>query len=643
MSRVLRRAAAVAGVIGAVALPAAARADVCDSSVAAVGRCDTRRPSPSMSVSPPAPHAGSPVVLNASSPGRGVSYAWDLDGDGAFDDAVGADVSRTFPAGTATVAVRATDADGRTGSEVRTLPVHASNLRPSGRFAVLTPSPGPARVTDVVVDASDADGQVVRVDLDLEGDGVYEQQFAFAPGEAAHVEHGLRDPIVGTHTLHARIVDDAGAMTTLTTTLQVHGNDLPPRVAVDVSPSQVRPGEPVVVSATAIDPDGPEVGLAFDLDGDGTYETEANEATSVVTTFASAGTHEVGVQARDDEGLKAVSRASVQVDALVGAPFAISVPAGPVRPGVAATYRAPGAVAWDMDADGAFDDAVGETPSYAFGAAGTFTVRARTAAGRVAMRTVTVVADAGIAPAVTALDLPPVIRAGVPTRFGASGTDPEGDPVTLTFDLDGDGVFDDVPAVAGGDYAWTFPASSPITIAVRATDPTGRSGVRTAEVAPTTIELPPAAGLAIGPLVAGQPTPLGADVPAGATVAWDTDGDGAFGDPATFTPPAPGEYTLRARVEAEGGGETTVARTVTAGTRSPVAAFSSSDDAPQTGQPVTLTAAATDPDGDAPLTLLWDLDDDGAFDDGTGKTVSTAFAAGDHVIGLEARDPGGDA
>jgi hypothetical protein len=383
------------------------------------------------------------------------------------------------------------------------------------------------------------------------------------------------------------------------------------------------------------------VGLAFDLDGDGTYETEAGPATSMLTTFATAGPHEVGVQARDDEGLRSVSRESVQVDTLAGAPFEISPPAGPVRPGVAATYSAPGAVAWDMDADGAFDDAVGEAPAYAFAAAGTFAVRARTAAGRVAMRTVTVVGDAGIAPAVTALDLPPVIAVGAPTRFSAAAVDPEDDPVTLTFDLDGDGVFDEAPSLVGGQYVWTFSAPGTITIAVRATDPTGRSGVRTAEIEPTALALAPAVGLDIGPLVALQTTPLGADVPSGATVAWDTDGDGAFDDPATFTPPAAGEYTLRARVAAAGGGMTTVARTVTAGTRPPVATFSSSDDTPAAGEPVTLTGAATDPDGTSP-TFAWDLDDDGTFDDETGKTVSATFAAGDHVIGLEARDPGGD-
>ena len=157
-------------------------------------------------------------------------------------------------------------------------------------------------------------------------------------------------------------------------------------------------------------------------------------------------------------------------------------------------------------------------------------------------------------------------------------------------------------------------------------------------VEPVAAALAPDAALDVGELVAGAPTTLAVIAPAGAAIGWDTDGDGAFDDPATFTPPSPGDYTLRAQV---GGAETTIARTVTAGTRRPVAAFASSDDTPEPGEPVTLTASASDPDG-GPVSLAWDLDDDGAFDDAAGTSATVTFAAGDHAVGLEARDAGGD-
>src|SRR5204862_7952502 len=55
-------------------------------------------------VAAPAPEAGGPytvtegasLTLAGSAPGTGVSFAWDLDDDGAFDDAVGATPTITW-------------------------------------------------------------------------------------------------------------------------------------------------------------------------------------------------------------------------------------------------------------------------------------------------------------------------------------------------------------------------------------------------------------------------------------------------------------------------------------------------------------------------------------------------------------------
>jgi secreted trypsin-like serine protease len=58
-------------------------------------------------------------------------------------------------------------------------------------------------------------------------------------------------------------------------------------------------------------------------------------------------------------------------------------------------------------------------------------------------------------------------------------------------------------------------------------------------------------------------------------------------------------------------------------------------------QPVTLLGTATHPEGPTYFTTFkWDFDQDGQFDDATGKTLEVTFpAAGQRVIGLEASKP----
>ena len=75
-----------------------------------------RLPSASFTLAPAHPVAGEPVVLTSTSvdpDGPIVAQQWDLDGDGAFDDAVGETVPITWAkAGTYPIALRVLDRDG---------------------------------------------------------------------------------------------------------------------------------------------------------------------------------------------------------------------------------------------------------------------------------------------------------------------------------------------------------------------------------------------------------------------------------------------------------------------------------------------------------------------------------------------------
>jgi secreted trypsin-like serine protease len=68
------------------------------------------------------------------------------------------------------------------------------------------------------------------------------------------------------------------------------------------------------------------------------------------------------------------------------------------------------------------------------------------------------------------------------------------------------------------------------------------------------------------------------------------------------------------------------------------------DHAPRSNEPVTLTSTSRHPEGPAYFTdFNWDFNDDGQFDDASGKSVVHTFtAAGEQVVGLQASKPGGD-
>jgi PKD domain-containing protein len=127
---------------------------------------------------------------------------------------------------------------------------------------------------------------------------------------------------------------------------------------------------------------------------------------------------------------------------------------------------------------------------------------------------------------------------------------------------------------------------------------------------------------------------------------WDLDGDRACNDASGATAqrsfPAAGTYKVTLCVSG-GTGSSTATDGIVVGNRAPVAAFTYSPTAPLSGDNIVLTSFSADPDG--PLTSqAWDLDGDGAFDDGQGSTATVSFAAaGDYAVKLLVTDRDGAA
>jgi PKD repeat protein len=102
-------------------------------------------PVPGFVWAPGSPVAGASVQLYSTSvdaegalPDR--SQAWELDGDGDFDDAFGPSVARAFTAGNHDVSLRVTDGDGATRTITRRITVAASSTTAAGP-ALMKPFP----------------------------------------------------------------------------------------------------------------------------------------------------------------------------------------------------------------------------------------------------------------------------------------------------------------------------------------------------------------------------------------------------------------------------------------------------------------------------------------------------------------------
>ena len=126
---------------------------------------------------------------------------------------------------------------------------------------------------------------------------------------------------------------------------------------------------------------------------------------------------------------------------------------------------------------------------------------------------------------------------------------------------------------------------------------------------------------------------------------WDLDGDGqyddAFGDTATRTYTTTGSRTIGLRVTDADGGVSVGHLVLVPGNRPPTASFTAAPTSPLVGQVVTFTSTSKDSDGKV-ASMAWDLNGDNVYSEGTGATASSAFTSvGTHRVGLKVTDDDG--
>ena len=153
----------------------------------------------------------------------------------------------------------------------------------------------------------------------------------------------------------------------------------PPVASFDFLPARPRSGETVTFTSTASDPDGTIAAQAWDLDGDGEYDD--GNGPSAQRSFADQGEYTVGLEVIDSDGLRSTTTRQVVVDPAPPTASFTFTPAAP-RAGDSVTFTSTSSdpdgeltrQAWDLDGDGAYDDATGPSATRRFTKPADYTV-----------------------------------------------------------------------------------------------------------------------------------------------------------------------------------------------------------------------------------------------------------------------------
>jgi len=609
---------------------------------------------------------------SGTDPVDSVNVDWDLDGDGIFGE-TGAAASRGNEAGasvtfnaaglsgpaTVTVTVRATDDNG--ASSIATTTVTVTNIAPTA-----IPG-GPYTVTEGGATGLSGTGtdpvDNVTLAWDLDGDTTFGETGGAASrgnetgSSPTFSAAGVSGP--ATRTITLRATDSSGVSSTSTTTVIVT-NAAP--TASAGGPYTVAEGGATSLSGTGSDPVD-SVTLSWDLDGDGTFGETGGAAsrgseTGNTPSFSAAGlsgpaTITITVCATDADGASSTATTTVIVTntaptANAGGPYTVAEGSETTLSGTGTDPVDAVTLTWDLDGDGTFGETggaagrgneTGNNPSFnAPGLSGpatvTITVRATDNNGASTDATTTVTVT-NVAPTASAGG-PYNVPEGGTISLSGTATDPV-DPVTLLWDLDGDGTFGETGAGATrGIESGATPVfnaaglsgSATVTVTLRAIDSNSASSVST-----TTVSVANSAPTAEanGPytVAEGSTTTLsgtGSDAGGSVVLSWDLDGDGTFGE--TGSAAGRGNETGNSPSFNAAGlnGPTTVTVTLRVTDTSSTSTFdtatvavtnvspSANAGGPYTvaeGSATTLNGTGADPVDS--VDVEWDLDGDGTF------------------------------
>jgi PKD repeat protein len=561
-----------------------------------------------------------------------LSYVWDF-GDGS-PPATDATTSHTYvDNGVYTTTLTVTDDSEETSTTSAAISVlNANPIIDAGpdrtvmegesvEFAGTASDPGPA------------DELSYAWDFDLREDGFHTDSRATTP--EASFPDGPANYVVALRVRdddYPYPTDGGGEAGEALDTFNVRVENKPPQADAG-GPYEGVNGRQVTLTGSGQDAPGDQSTLmyAWDLDGSGQYTLQGQE---VITTWNKPGVYTVTLRVTDKDGGEDVDR--TQVTIVSGVPTADAGGRYEGDEGSPIMLHGDGfdpngdrlSYAWDLDGDGRFETR-GQDVSHTWDDNDTYTVTLQVDDRRDGTDTdVATVTVRNVSPLVNAGPDQTVVT-GQPVSFSGKASDPGADTLTYEWDFDYDGAHFTADAT-GPDASHTYPNTpGTYTVALRVTDDDGGRGQDTLRV--TVEDVPPTAD-AGGPYTTdeGQTITLqgsGSD-PGGGQVsyAWDLDGDGQFetvGQQVSYPCPDNGDFAVVLQVANGRGGTATASTTVSVGNVPPTVDAGG----PYTTQvdvPVTLEATGNDVPAD-PLSFTWDLNGDGAFDDGTGPQVTYSW------------------
>ena len=349
---------------------------------------------------------GSPLTLSASAgdPSGNTSqltYTWDINGDGAFGDATGASPTLTsaqlnnlgITAGPASyqVSVRATDDNG-SGLSTTSRPVTLTivNLPPINVSAGTgyTIDEGSSLALSASADDPSGDTGQLTYTWDINGDGTFGDATGASPTltRAQLNNLGIAEG-PATCQVSVRVTDSNGAgLSTTSDSVTLTIVNLPPTDVSAGGSYTIGEGDTLALSASASDPSGNTSQLLYswDINGDDVLGDVLGQNPTLTWAQLNAlgitqgGTsYQVAVQATDQGGDSVTSPSTLLTVASV-APSSVAA-GGPytVNPGtflsLTATASLPVGVTdplgylWDVNGDGLFGDAVGQSPTLSWG------------------------------------------------------------------------------------------------------------------------------------------------------------------------------------------------------------------------------------------------------------------------------------